>query len=140
MSAAVQAGRARSRPLIATPLRVAALSLAALGADAAFDPAHRHVPLCPFRAATGWWCPLCGGLRSADALVHLQVRTAVRDNVLLVAAIPLLTLWWFDWARRRRRGDVARSLPSTVIVAVIVIAVGFTVIRNLPFAAGLRPG
>lgn len=140
MSAAVQAGRAKSRPLLGTPLRVAALSLAALGADVAFDPAHRHVPLCPFRAATGWWCPLCGGLRSADALAHLQVWTAVRDNVLLVAAVPLLALWWLNWAQRRRRGEAARSLPRAVVVAVIVIAVAFTVIRNLPFAAGLRPG
>ena len=136
----MQAGRAKSRPLLGTPLRVAALSLAALGADVAFDPAHRHVPLCPFRAATGWWCPLCGGLRSADALMHLQVWTAVRDNVLLVAAVPLLALWWFNWAQRRRRGEAARSLPRAVVVAVIVIAVAFTVIRNLPFAAGLRPG
>jgi len=118
------------------PYRVAALGLAAAVADVAFDPVHRHVPLCPFHAVTGWWCPLCGGLRAADSLVHGHIGAALHYNVLFVAALPLVLFWWLDWMRTGR----VRRLPRAAIVALIAIAVAFTVLRNLPFAATLRGG
>jgi hypothetical protein len=128
--------RTSARP----PLTAVALAGAALVADVLFDPAHRHVPLCPFHAGTGWYCPLCGGLRSADALAHLQLGTAVRDNVVLVAAVPLLALWWLDCVRRGRTGRPARGFGRVGVAVLVVLAVAFTVVRNLPMAAALRPG
>lgn len=116
------------------PYRIAALVPVAVAADVAFDPVHRHVPLCPFRAVTGWWCPLCGGLRAADSLAHGQLATALHYNALFVAALPFLALWWLDWAVRARSGRPYRSVPQRVLVAVLALAVGFTVLRNLPFA------
>jgi Protein of unknown function (DUF2752) len=124
---------------LSTPFRLAAGAAAALGADVAFDPVHRHVPLCPFHALTGWWCPLCGGLRAADRLAHGNVVAALHDNTLLVASIPLLLLFWLDAMRRARAGRPARRMPRAVAVAAVVIAAGFTVLRNLPFAGALRP-
>ena len=115
----------------------AGLAGVALLADVAFDPAHRHVPLCPFHALTGGWCPLCGGLRAADALAHLQWRAAVHDNVLLVAALPVLALWWVQWVRRD--GRPGRPLGRTAVAAIVLVAAAFTVVRNLPFAHALRP-
>lgn len=109
-----------------------AAGLAAI-ADLAFDPAHRDVPLCPFHAATGWWCPLCGSLRAVDALGHLQWRTALHANALLVVVLPLLFLWWGDWLRTGR----ARRIPVGVL-PVVLVAVLFTVVRNLPAGAALR--
>jgi hypothetical protein len=121
------------------PYRAAVLAVAAVLADVAFDPAQRHVPLCPFHAVTGWYCPLCGGLRAADALAHLHVAAAARDNVVLLAALPLLALWWLDWVRRGRVGGRARSLRGVSVVAVVVLAIAFTVVRNLPAVTALRP-
>jgi len=120
-----------------SPYVAAALAGAALLADVAFDPAHRHVPLCPFHAITGGWCPLCGGLRAADALAHLQGRTALQDNVLFIAALPLLALWWVQWVRRS--GRPGRPLPRSAVVAIVLAGVAFTIVRNLPFAHALRP-
>jgi hypothetical protein len=122
------------------PFAAAALAAVALLADVAFDPAHRHVPLCPFHATTGWWCPLCGGLRAADALAHLDLRAARHDNLLLVLALPVVVAWWVGWVARARAGRPRRGLPAGGIVAVVALGVAFTVVRNLPFATALRPG
>ncbi len=123
-----------------TPYRAAALVSAAVVADVAFDPVQRHVPLCPLYAVTGAWCPLCGGLRSADSLAHLEFGAALQYNALLVAALPVVLVWWVDWAVRARTGR-ARNLQSRALVAtVVVVAVLFTVLRNLPFAHALRGG
>jgi len=123
-----------------SPYAAAALAGAALLADVALDPAHRHVPLCPFHALTGAWCPLCGGLRAADALVHLHLRAALHDNAVFVLALPLLALWWIDWTRRARAGRPPRTLGRVAVLAVVLLGAGFTIVRNLPFAAALRPG
>jgi hypothetical protein len=128
------AGRVLSRPAVA-----AGLVAAGLVADRIADPVHHDVPLCPFRMLTGWWCPLCGGLRSAYALTRFDLATAVRDNVVLVAALPLLVAYWVDWVRRDRRGQAERRFPRGAIVAFWVVAAAFTVLRNLPFADWLRP-
>jgi hypothetical protein len=122
-----------------SPFVAAALTGAALLADVAFDPAHRHVPLCPFHSITGGWCPLCGGLRAADALAHLQWRTALHDNVLFVAALPLIALWWVQWTRRARAGRPVRPLGRWTVGAIVLAGVVFTIVRNLPFAHALRP-
>ena len=121
------------------PWRFALFGLLAVGGDALFDPVHRHVALCPFRALTGWDCPLCGGLRAVDRLVHGQVVAALRANVLVVAAIPLVALWWTDWWVRSRRGLDARGLGRPGVLAVVAVAVVFTVVRNLAGFAVLRP-
>lgn len=118
-------------------LRLAAFGVAALALDMAFDPVHRHVPLCPFHAATGWWCPLCGGLRAADSLAHGHLVAALHYNVLFVAALPFGLLLWLDWLRTGRlRGSRSRH----ALTVLLVVAVVFTVLRNLPFAATLRGG
>lgn len=122
------------------PVVAAALAGLALAGDVLFDPAHRHVPMCPFHAATGWWCPFCGGLRAADALAHVQWRAALHDNVLFVLALPFIAWWWVDWVRRARAGRPRRAVRALGVGALIVLAVAFTVVRNLPAASSLRPG
>jgi hypothetical protein len=124
---------------VARPYRIAGAAVLALAAVRAFDPLHRHVPLCPFHAATGWQCPLCGGLRAVDELARAHPVAALHDNVLVVAAVPIAVLLWLDLLLQRRAGRSARCWPRSATVAVIVLAAAFTVLRNLPFGAALRP-
>jgi hypothetical protein len=121
------------------PIQVAAGAAVALAAAVAFDPAHRHVPLCPFHTITGWQCPLCGGLRCVDALVHGQWSAALHDNALLVAALPVLAWLWLDAWRRSRAGRPHRSLRRRGIVTVVVVLAAFTLVRNLGPMGALRP-
>jgi hypothetical protein len=119
---------------------VAALgAVSAAAADTAFDPAHRHVPLCPFRAVTGWWCPLCGGLRSVNALVRGHWASAWHANALFLVSLPLIILYWVDWRRRSAAGGRGRPLPRSAVLTAVLVMAAFTVLRNTPAMAALRP-
>ena len=98
------------------------------------------MPLCPLRAVTGLWCPLCGGLRSVYALVHLDPVAALRDNAVLVFALPFAIVYWIDWVRRERAGCPRREVPRVIVIAAIVAALAFTVVRNVPSFDLLRGG
>ncbi len=128
-----------ARRLSSRPIQVAAGAGVALAADVGFDPAHRHVPLCPFHTITGWQCPLCGGLRCADALVHGQWSAALHDNMLLVVALPVLAWLWVDAWRRSRTGRPQRAVRRSHAAAVVVVLIAFTIVRNLGPMAALRP-
>ncbi len=84
-------------------------------------------PGCPFKMLTGWNCPACGGLRMTHDLLHGDLAAAAADNVFLLVGLPLLVLWWL-WRNRSGRP----VFTPTVIVAVAVAAVAWTVLRNLP--------
>lgn len=84
-------------------------------------------PPCPFKLLTGWDCPGCGGIRMTHDLLHGQLGAAFADNAFLLAGLPALAFWWL-WRRRQQRP----AFPATVMVVLIVAAVGWTVVRNLP--------
>ena len=105
----------------------------------AMDPAHRHVPLCPLHAVTGWWCPLCGGLRATQAVAHGNVAAALHDNAVLLASVPVLAWLWLDWLGRVRSDRSPPALPGAARIAVVAVLVAFTVLRNLPGAQAWHP-
>ena len=74
-----------------------------------------NVPLCPFHAVTGLWCPLCGSLRGLELLGDGQVLAALGSNLLLLVTLPVLA--WGAVARRRRRcvRTVGRAPPRAWI-------------------------
>jgi len=82
---------------------------------------------------------LCGGLRCADALVHGDFAAAVHDNLLLIAALPLLAWAWLDWVARARAGKPGRRLSARGVIAIVATLVVFTVVRNVPAVGVLRP-
>jgi Protein of unknown function (DUF2752) len=101
----------------------------ALGYVGLVDPHDTHsvYPLCPFKLLTGWNCPFCGGLRMAHDLLHGHLVASINDNVFLLMGIPMLAGWLVF---RRRHGR--RSLPIPAVVTITVMAVAWTVLRNLP--------
>nr|WP_082942911.1 DUF2752 domain-containing protein [Mycobacterium sp. 852002-40037_SCH5390672] len=101
----------------------------ALGYVALADPHSPSsiYPACPFKWLTGWNCPFCGGLRMTHDLLHGDVMTAVHDNVFLLVGIPLLAAWVLV---RRARGKVLA--PRAALLAIVVAAIAWTVLRNLP--------
>lgn len=84
-------------------------------------------PACPFRTITGWECPGCGGLRMTHDLLHGDLAAAVVDNVFLLVGLPILLAWLLV---RSRRGQ--KLMPVSAAVIVIVAAISWTVVRNLP--------
>ena len=84
-------------------------------------------PGCPFKALTGWNCPACGGLRMTHDLLHGDLGAAVVDNVFLLVGLPALLVWILV---RWRTGRPIFPMPAIVVVA--VLAVTWTVVRNIP--------
>ncbi|MFC9908444.1 DUF2752 domain-containing protein [Streptomyces sp. NPDC127197] len=99
-----------------------------------------HYPVCPLLQYTGLYCPGCGGLRSAHAVVHGDIAAALQANALAVAGYLLFALLWSLWTVRAARGRPLRIdlRPAQAWTAGALLLV-FTVVRNLPFGGWLHP-
>jgi Protein of unknown function (DUF2752) len=84
-------------------------------------------PQCPFKWATGWNCPFCGGLRMTHDLLHGELMATINDNLFLLVGLPVLAGWLL---LRWRRGQ--RLLPMPAVVTIAVATFAWTVLRNLP--------
>ncbi len=106
----------------------------ALGALALIDPGGAGFgPPCPLRLLTGLDCPLCGATRATRALVHGDLFTALDHNALYVLALPFVGLLLVLWLVRGRLPAWSASTPARWSLA--AVAIGFAIVRNLPFDA-----
>jgi hypothetical protein len=106
-----------------------------------FNPStHGFYPVCMFHALTGLNCPGCGATRALYALLHGNVRLAVKDNVLFVVLLAVLAVWGARFAVRKMRNQPATlNLPAKFLWTFLVIALVFAVARNLPGFEWLSP-
>ncbi|MFF5568607.1 DUF2752 domain-containing protein [Streptomyces sp. NPDC012623] len=140
-----QPPRARRAPGAPRGLLPPLATLAAIGAAFTYvglvDPNESgHYPVCPLYALTGLYCPGCGGLRSAHAVAHGDLVTALGANAVAVAGYAVFAVGWLVWLVRARKGLPAplprRPVHWWAIGAVFLV---FTVVRNLPFGSWLAP-
>ncbi|CAN5437925.1 DUF2752 domain-containing protein [soil metagenome] len=88
---------------------------------------------CPLRLATGWVCPLCGGLRSVHALTHGQPDLAWGLNPLVVTILPLAIVAWAIWMARAFRGlPTTWAERLTFFVPAMAVLVMYGIARNTP--------
>jgi len=119
---------------------LAALAAAALLALA--PPAAYPIPVCPFHALTGLFCPGCGTLRAGHHLLGGGLAAAVGHNALFVLLLPLFAFWGLGLAGAAVAGRTWRCVSTPALGwALLAAIVAFWVVRNLPWAAFdvLRP-
>ena len=94
--------------------------LTVLGGTAAFGVALSAVYAvtglglpCPFRMATGWDCPLCGGTRLGGALLRGDVAAAFDFNPVVLVGLVVSTLLGVLWTIEVLGGPAVR-LPAGV--------------------------
>lgn len=132
----------RSRAQLGWSAAVGAVAVGAVGYIAAHNP---HVPgatfVCPLYAATGLYCPGCGGTRAVYDLSHGDLLGALAMHPLLVLAIPVLVALWVRWVMRARGASLREwPFPPWLGYAIPAVIVAFTVLRNVgPFTAYLAP-
>ncbi|MGP4004791.1 DUF2752 domain-containing protein [Streptomyces sp. 8N706] len=142
MPPTVQASPRGGRPAgVAAPLTALAGAVAAFGYVGAVDPNEPgHYPACLLLRYTGIYCPGCGGLRSAHAVVHGDLATALSANALAVAVYAACAAVWAVWFARAVRGRPLGLRPRPVhwwsLAALVLL---FTAVRNSPLGAGLVP-
>jgi Protein of unknown function (DUF2752) len=120
------------------------IGVAVTGAGAVlyfFNPStHGFYPVCEFHELTGLNCPGCGGTRAAYQLLHGHFVQALHDNALFLLSLAALAgrgAWCA--ARKIRRRPVPPFLPPNVLWTFLVVAIVFTVLRNLPAFSWLSP-
>ncbi len=120
------------------------LSWAALGAlGAAYlyavDPSvPGRYPPCASLTLTHFYCPGCGGLRAAHALLHGDVALSLERNPLVLPLVLLLVGWAVRWWRRGRPTPTVDPAGWRFRVVLAGLAV-FWVARNLPGWDWLSP-
>ena len=134
-------------PKIATAnARFAGIFLTATGLGTAavvffFNPAtHPFYPVCQFHRLTGLNCPGCGMTRALYTLLHGNIFAALRDNALFVLTLGALAMRgaWFGW--NKFCGLAAGEFfPVKFLWPLLAVALGFTVLRNLPGFTFLSP-
>ena len=143
MSGLATSSRARTLGVHAVGAVAVSLATARLYATGGYAVAPAGLLTCPLHAATGLWCPFCGGLRSVAALSHGEVIAALSANAVVVLLVPLVVTGWLVSLRAAVRGT-----PNPVRVtnpqwaALFVVLAVFVVWRNvsaLPYAAYLTP-
>lgn len=126
-----------SRRKVRTPLLVGGLLAAGTLVVALRDPHEGGYPLCPLLALTGYACAGCGGLRAAHDLATGDVVGAWAMNPLLTIAMPVVAVMWVVWLVRAARNRPAWNPPGWTLVAVLAVAVAFSVLRNVPALQGV---
>lgn len=132
MTAATRTDRDVRTPVVLGAVVAAATLLVALR-----DPHEGGYPLCPVLALTGMPCAGCGGLRAAHDLATGDLAGAWAMNPLLTVAMPVAAVLWVVWLVRAATGRPARQVPVGVWVALVVVVVAFTVLRNIPALYGV---
>jgi hypothetical protein len=97
---------------------------------------------CPFRALTGWNCPLCGGTRMGDALLHGDVLAAFGYNPLAMIGLLIVGVLGVLWTVEAAGGPafrlpsrlaerLRRVRPAQWLVLGVIVAVIYTIVRNI---------
>ncbi len=97
---------------------------------------------CPFRALTGWDCPLCGGTRLGSSLLRLDLVAAFRYNPALLIGLLVVTVLGVLWGVESLGGPkvrppaavagrLRRIRPTQWTFLFLLLAVVYTVLRNL---------
>lgn len=101
-----------------------------------FDPYKTaYFPKCPFYTFTGYKCPGCGSQRAIHNLLTMNFIEAVKENILLVIAIPYVAFGAFvDFKRLKNKkyqiiNDKYYSGIAVWIIFTVIIV--FWLTRNI---------
>lgn len=93
---------------------------------------------CVFHEVTGLYCPGCGDTRALHALVHGDFASVIDYNVLFPIMLLFLIYAYFlcitTLLFKRRVMWMPQTMPYWVIVLIVVLLVGYTVLRNIPIS------
>lgn len=97
---------------------------------------------CPFYKITGLHCPGCGITRMFLAILQLNFYQAFRYNPLVFCLLPFATLLFVDYVIRSFKnisGSLYTRLPDQLWSILLIIALVYGILRNVPFFNFLAP-
>jgi hypothetical protein len=95
---------------------------------------HQYFPKCIFHCLTGLYCPLCGTQRAISAFLHGNILVALEDNLLVIAAIPLVIvplILLLARALTKKDFNYKAFYSNALLKAVVLIVIIFGILRNI---------
>lgn len=91
----------------------------------------RKGPPCMFFMVTGWYCPACGGTRSAEALLHGNIVESLRYHVVVVFSCLLGIAFYIEFSAKLFGKNIS-LVPRSYILLFVTIGLFLTyfVVRN----------
>lgn len=100
-----------------------------------FHNPHQYPLPCLFHIITGLYCPGCGAGRASYSILHGRFYDAFRYNPVYVILIPFLGIYIaaraIDWVLTGGN-HVDRKINPKILYVILVLVIGFGVVRNLP--------
>lgn len=97
-----------------------------------------YIP-CFFHQITGLYCPGCGITRMIISILQFDFYQAFRWNPFLFLLIPFFviygTLYYYHWLYNKN----IPKLPNLVWNILLILAILFMVLRNIPIFDFLKP-
>lgn len=92
------------------------------------------LPICPFRALTGFTCPGCGSTRGMHQLLHGNLGAAFEFNPLLLLALPFLAYALLRYSHQVFSGQPIKhnALAPKYIYTIFGVVLFFWIFRNTP--------
>lgn len=95
------------------------------------------LPPCLFNSITNLYCPGCGTTRMFYCLLHLDIYSAFRCNMLAMICLPIIIYSFISFSLSvYSKGKInlptitySKGLSISLVVSIIV----FMVLRNIPF-------
>ena len=90
---------------------------------------------CFINLITGLYCPGCGGTRAIKSLLRLDILQAFRYNSLIITILPFAILYIIY----KYIFNGKKKVPDWVWISLLIIAMIFGIIRNIPLFHFLAP-
>lgn len=102
---------------------------------------HIGIP-CIFHRITKLYCPGCGMTRAIFALLNLNLKQAVRNNILVVLVMPFIVIYIINYAYiwiNNLKKDPSKIFPKWLWYILLIITISFGIIRNIKYFYWLNP-
>ena len=102
---------------------------------------HIGIP-CIFHRITGFYCPGCGMTRAIFSLLNLNLKHAIRNNILVVLVMPFIVIYIINYAYiwiNNLKKDPSKIFPKWLWYTLLIITILFGIIRNIKYFYWLNP-
>ncbi len=94
---------------------------------------------CIFHKITGLYCPGCGITRMFISLFKLNIYQAFRYNPLVFILLIVSTIYFLVDCLKYGITKEHIKLPKIVYIILLIIVIGFGILRNIPLFSYLAP-
>lgn len=97
---------------------------------------------CIIHEITGLFCPGCGITRAIFALLELDIKKAIKYNILIIIIFPFIIIYIINCLYifiNNLKKDPSKIFPKILWYFLLIITIVFGIIRNINYFSWLQP-